>query len=111
MSDEALNPLDPENAKLVVLARGAMARAGADSAAAVRDLDGRSYAAAPVRLAALQLSALQGAVCAAVSSGATGLEAAVLVGGSLDDAGIEAVRELSTTAVVIVTDSAGRPLR
>ena len=58
-------------------------------------LDGRTYAGAPVALDALALTALQAAVAAAVSSGATGLEAAVLVGGSADDAGVAAVRELS----------------
>ena len=71
-----------EDAKLVTLARGAMGRAEAPEGAAVRDLDGRTYAGAPVRLAALQLTALQAAVAAAVSSGAAGFEAAVLVGGS-----------------------------
>ena len=39
------DPLDAENAKLVVLARAAMARAEAGSGAAVRDVDGRTYAA------------------------------------------------------------------
>ncbi|MGB9306962.1 MAG: cytidine deaminase [Mycobacterium sp.] len=104
------DPLDADDAKLVVLARAAMARAEAISGAAVRDVDGRTYAAAPVSLSTLQLSGLQAAVAAAVSSGASGLEAAVLVAGSADDPGIAAVRELTPTALLIITDRDGAVL-
>ncbi|QKT07721.1 cytidine deaminase [Gordonia sp. X0973] len=103
-------PLDPEDAKLVTLARGAMARATASSGAAVRDLDGRTYAGAPVALEALGLTALQVAVATALSSGAAGFEAAVLVGGGSGDAGLAALAEVSPTAVVIHTDLRGEPL-
>ena len=40
-----MTELDAEDAKLVMLARGAMGRAGSGQGAAVRDLDGRTYAA------------------------------------------------------------------
>ena len=55
--------------------------------------------AATVELAALPLTALAVAVAMAVSSGALGLEAAVVVGGS-DDAGTRAVHELAPAAPV-----------
>lgn len=71
--------LDPEDAKILTLARSARARTGAAGGAAVRDLDGRTYAAADVVLPSLRLTALQVAVASAVSSGAVGLEAAAVV--------------------------------
>src|SRR5919107_5404252 len=45
--------LDPEDAKIVTLARSARARTGAAEGAAVRDTDGRTYVAASVALPSL----------------------------------------------------------
>lgn len=93
-----LADLSPEDAKLVTLARATRVRARAEEGAAVRDLDGRTYAAASVRLEHLGLSALEACVAMAVASAAAGLEAAVV----LTDAGSDAVPDLGA-----VTDLAG----
>jgi hypothetical protein len=71
--------LSDEDLKLVTLARGARSRTGGPEGAAVRDSDGRTYAAATVSLPSLQVSALGVCVAMAVSSGSKGLEAAVLL--------------------------------
>ena len=99
--------LPAEDAKLVTLAKSARARTGAAQGAAVRDTDGRTYVAATVELAALHLSALQVAVAMAVSSGALGLEAAVVLGEDpADPAGVVAVREIAPSAVIYGVDAA-----
>ncbi|WP_405993400.1 cytidine deaminase [Streptomyces sp. NBC_00986] len=71
--------LDPEDRKIVTLARSARARNGVPEGAAVRDETGRTYVAGTVALASLKLSALQTAVAMAVASGAKSLEAAAVV--------------------------------
>ncbi|MFD7074916.1 cytidine deaminase [Nocardioides sp. NPDC059952] len=69
-----------EDRKLVTLARATRARTGATEGAAVRDLDGRTYAAATVDLPSLQVSAIGVCVAMAVASGSKGLEAVVVLG-------------------------------
>ncbi|MFD5582609.1 MULTISPECIES: cytidine deaminase [unclassified Streptomyces] len=73
------NALDPEDRKIVTLARSARARNGVPEGAAVRDETGRTYVAGTVALDSLRLSALRTAVAMAVASGATSLEAAAVV--------------------------------
>lgn len=75
------SPADPPDdaAKLITLARGARARASAPEGAAVLDDIGRSYAAGSVQLPGLELTAVQAAVAAAVSSGTGTLEIAAVV--------------------------------
>ena len=89
--------LAPEDLKLVTLARATRVRTGAVEGAAVRDLDGRTYAAASVALPSLSLSAIQVCVAMAVSSGAKGLEAAVLLadGDEITSVDLAAIRDLA----------------
>ncbi|HET6561369.1 MAG TPA: cytidine deaminase [Marmoricola sp.] len=96
-------PENPEDAKLVTLARSVRARTRAAEGASVRDLDGRTYAGATVSLPSLHLSAVGVAVAMAVSSGAAGLEAVVVVteGGDVSDADLAAVRELAGAGVPV----------
>lgn len=97
--------LDPEDAKILTLARSARARAGTDGGAAVRDETGRTYAAVDVNLRSISVSALELAVLMAVSSGARSLEAAAVVTSSTEDTGLiegtlEAAWELDAVRVL-----------
>src|SRR5689334_3969100 len=98
-----MTELSSEDAKLVTLARATRARTGAAEGAAVRDADGRTYAAATVALPSLNVSAIGVCVAMAVASGAKGLEAAVLLTGadSVADADLAAIRDLGGSGVVV----------
>jgi hypothetical protein len=92
---------DPEDLKIINLARSTRARLAASEGAAVRDETGRTYTAAAVALPSLRLSALRLAVAMAVSSGAQKLEAAALVSDAeLDPGDLAVVRDLGPDATV-----------
>lgn len=74
-----MTELSAEDAKLVTLARATRLRAGAAEGAAIRDGDGRTYAAATVDLPSLRLSALAGCVAMLVAAGSQRIEAAVVL--------------------------------
>jgi hypothetical protein len=93
---------DPDDRKLVTLARATRARTRAAEGACVRDQDGRTYAGATVALEHLQVSAVGVALAMAASSGATSLEAvAVVTEGGLGADDLAAVRELGGAAVAV----------
>ena len=98
MSDQPPAPTDPEDVKIITLARSALARTGAPQGACVRDTDGRTYAATNVDLPHLALSAVAVAVAMAVSSGAGGLEAVALASSAETDL---------TTDLAVVRDFGG----
>jgi hypothetical protein len=95
-----VSALSAEDQKLVTLARATMSRTAAYEGAAVRDLDGRTYAAASVALDSLRLSALEVCVAMAISSGSRGLEAAVRLGGE-GEPDLGALHEFAGHDVVI----------
>lgn len=107
--------MDPQDAKIVTLARGARLRAhaphsGLREGAAVRDTDGRTYAAATVENAdpGLTTSALRGAVAAAASSGIRSFEAAALVtDGLVSGADLAVLREFGVGVPVHVAGPDG----
>jgi hypothetical protein len=90
---------NPEDNKLVVLAKATRARTGAAQGAALRDLDGRTYAAATVNLPSLSLSALDVCIAMAVASGAKGAEAAVVLGDG--DVVLDALRDFAGVDVPV----------
>ncbi len=99
---------DPEDTKIVALARSTRARTGAAQGACVRDTDGRTYAAANIALPSLRLSAVQVAVAMAVSSGAAGLEAVVVLADDpvAADQDLAAVRDLAGEDVIFLVATA-----
>lgn len=103
-------PLDPEDAKILTLARVARQRAYAPhtqvtEGAAVRDTDGRTYAAGTVENVdpRLTTSAVRAALAAAVSSGARRFEAVALVTEQPVLAGddVAVIAEFGTTPVLL----------
>ncbi|MGZ4664126.1 MAG: cytidine deaminase [Frankiaceae bacterium] len=110
--------LSAEDAKLVRLARAARMRAhtphgAVAEGAAVRDVDGRTYAGATVDSASPELvtSALRVAVVTAAASGARSFESAALVTDApvadADAAGLALLAEFGTGIPVLVADPAG----
>ena len=100
-AEQALTPDNSEDLKLITLARAALSRTGAAQGAAVRDTEGRAYAAASVHLEHLKLSAVAVAVAMAVSSGADGLEAVVAAGAPPSKNDLNLLRDLPASDVAV----------
>ncbi|MEV6111436.1 cytidine deaminase [Streptomyces sp. NPDC052109] len=107
------NALDPEDRKIVTLARSARARNAVPEGAAVRDDTGRTYVAGSVSLPSLKLSALRTAVAMAVASGAASLEAAAVVSDveSVADEDLAAVADLGGAGTPVLLAGADGVVR
>ena len=106
---------DPEDLKILTLAKATRLRAhaphtGIAEGAAVRDTDGRTYAAATVenKDPGLTTSALRAAIAAAASSGARTFEAAAVVTeGLVSDADLAVLREFGVGVPLLVAGPDG----
>jgi hypothetical protein len=94
-------PEDPEDRKIITLARSAAVRTGAEQGACVRDSDGRTYAGTSVHMAHLDLSAVSVTVAMAASSGAGRLEAAAVAGAAPTQADLDVLRDLAQTIAAV----------
>jgi hypothetical protein len=103
VTDQSIpGPTDPEDTKIITLARSALARTSTGQGACVRDTDGRTYAGAAVALPHLSLSAVAVAIAMAVSSSAPGLEAVAVAGFTgPTDADLAIVADLPGSEVVV----------
>jgi len=101
---------DPENAKLLTLARGAMSRIRATQGAALRDETGRTYASASVALPTRSFGAVALVVAQAAAAGARGIEAVVVIGLPAAPDDLALVCDLGGgDALVVQCDADGRP--
>ncbi|HEY5821058.1 MAG TPA: cytidine deaminase [Propionibacteriaceae bacterium] len=97
-----VEPGNPEDRKIITLAKAARARTQAAQGACVRDTDGRTYAATSVQLPHLALSGITVAVAMAVSSGAQGLEAVALAADAAPtEQDLAVVRDLPGSDVLV----------
>ena len=71
---------NPEDLKLLTLAKATMARSNSSSAAALRDNTGRTYVAIPVKSGEFEVDALLAVLVVAKASSISGIEAIVVCG-------------------------------
>ncbi|MEI7549320.1 MAG: cytidine deaminase [Actinomycetes bacterium] len=87
-----------ENEKLQILAKSTAIRLERSQGAAVRDFTGRTYVATNVSLLSLTLDALEAALAAAISSGASGIEAFSIWGDPASARALTAINEFAPQA-------------
>ncbi len=96
---------NPEDVKLVTLAKATLTRSGAEQAAALRDNTGRTYVAISVASPSLNLDAFEAVLTVALASGITGVESVVACGDQ--PANSKAIRDFAPTATIFYINSSG----
>ncbi len=99
---------NPEDDKLVILAKNTLARSAAASAAALRDSTGRTYVAVSVKSPGLSLDAFEAVLTVALASGISGIESVIAVGEKPSN--IEAIKGVSGDATIFYINADGEEL-
>jgi hypothetical protein len=91
---------NPEDQKLLTLAKATMARSNSNSAAALRDTTGRTYVAIPVKSGAFEVDALLAVLTVAKASQISGIEAIVISGQLPDHSSIAIIKNEAPSAQI-----------
>ena len=96
---------NPEDLKLLTLAKATMARSNSKSAAALRDNTGRTYVAIPVKSGDFEVDSLLAVLVVAKASSISGIEAIVVCGQEPAPASISVIKsEDSVAKIYLVSD-------
>ena len=91
---------NPEDLKLVTLAKATMARSNSKSAAALRDNTGRTYVAIEVTSGDFKVDSLLAVLVVAKASSITGIEAIVVCGQQPNTPSISVIRQEDSGAKI-----------
>ena len=98
---------NPEDQKLVTLARATLKRSGANQAAALRDSTGRTYVAVAVSSPSLSLDAVEAVFAVAMASQISGIEAVVFTGESTAKTAV--ITEFAPSAEIFFANDGAAP--
>lgn len=93
---------NPEDLKLLTLAKSTMARSNSNSAAALRDATGRTYVAIPVSSGEFVVDSLLAVLVVAKASSITGIEAVVICGQEPNPASISVIKSEDSKAKIFI---------
>ncbi len=96
---------NPEDLKLLTLAKSTMARSSSESAAALRDNTGRTYVAIAVASGSFEVDALLAVLTVAKASSIRGIEAVVVCGLLPTENSVSIIKSEDPTAQIFFVDA------
>jgi hypothetical protein len=106
MKRRAFLSSNPEDLKLLTLAKATMARSNSKSAAALRDNTGRTYVAIPVKSGDFEVDSLIAVLVVAKASSINGIEAIVVCGQEPAPASVSVIKSEDSGAKLYLVGEA-----